>query len=195
MTIAEQIIAILEDDITEQVHFRCEDVSVWGGGYKIIARKIRDGDIMCMENVRLDDDVAMYTHTQNKFSVSTAMAQARVWHLIQKAMIVHEATHALEDRQRKPLNTIDAECPSYIAQCMYLKIAVPNRFLIPMSSPILNLFVVANNIAAQMVRPGGNRTLDSSSPDLAALKQEIRQIDVYRRTQHDLNQYDGIASP
>ena len=62
MALQDKIIAVLENAITSRVHFRCDGVSVWGGGYRIIAEKIRSGTITCVENTRLPAGVAKYSH-------------------------------------------------------------------------------------------------------------------------------------
>jgi hypothetical protein len=191
MTLEEKIIDILENSITARVHFRCDGVNVWGEGYKIIADKIRSRAILCMENTRLPAGVAFYSAEPNKLSVSTEMANGMT-SATEKALIVHEATHALEDRAARPMNLIDSECPAFIAQCMYLKIAMPNQFPFQ-AGPHVNIFAIAHDIASMMLRPGGNRTLMATSVELQSLKEAITACPLYHPSKDEIREFDGIA--
>lgn len=105
---------------------------------------------------------------------------------------MHEATHALEDRAARDLNLIDSECPAFIAQCMYLKIAKPNQFPFQ-AGPHVNIFAVAYNIADMMLRPGGNRTLTAASLELQSLKETISMCPLYHPREDEVLEFDGIA--
>jgi len=191
MSLEEKIINILENSITARVHFRCDGTSVWGDGYKIVADKIRSRAILCMENTRLPAGTAFYSLEVNKLSVSTEMAKGMTSDT-EKALIVHEATHALQDRAARTLNLIDSECPAFIAQCMYLKLAMPNQFPFQVG-PHVDIFVIAHNIANTMLKPGGNRTLTAASVELQSLKEAISKCPLYHPREDEDREFDGIA--
>ena len=193
MSLSERIASFLESDAVGQIHFRASGTAVYGSGYGIIARAIRNRHIQCQENVRFDRAMACYRHSvgPNQVNVLDVSTDAAPVEGVEACgLIVHECTHALQDYHRRSLTVIDAECAAYIAQAMYWHIATRGVFPGQAGSQHVGLSVVAWNIAHRILTTP--QAYDATPEEIQTLKTQILTIDVYKTRQDDIQAFDGL---
>ena len=130
MSVQERIIAVLREPNTSRINFRHAGVPVYGSGFQTMATAIERGTIQVrlpdMNNQRLaaalhETGGAMYSHSTNTLTVaSPTFLSDGLAH--NKALVVHEMTHALTDYHGEQLSTLVSETCAYIAQMMYVRV-------------------------------------------------------------------------
>jgi hypothetical protein len=85
-------------------------VQVQGSRYATIARRIASRQIQIVQSSRVPSTSAGYNKTLNCFIVGTAPS---------RRVIVHEATHAINDWRRVRISDVADECCAYIAEMVF----------------------------------------------------------------------------
>lgn len=124
---AQSVAAILRGPSIARMNFHCGPTRVYPHGYDVIAHDLLTGRLRVMEApVRGETrTTAYYSYHRsddwaaNTFYLPATLNASRLSH---RALIVHEATHALQDYHRVPLRVDDAECAAYLAQTLYFRL-------------------------------------------------------------------------
>ena len=203
MITIEKVVSILNENATGQINFSYEGIPVYGSGYSRMARAIQQGHI----NIRLENNLRQarlmrmlgsvhYNHLNNTLVVHS-MSFLQSENIYDRALLIHEMTHALSDYQGNTINTISSECVAYIAQMMYVyrdgcdDLNKLEEFLSPLDSRVSNIFQIAWNIAKSIATTTGGYTVSDESGQ--SLKVAIMGISLYRR-KADLDvEYDGFS--
>ncbi len=195
MSIECNVITILEEPVVRKINFRLPrtqgspEVPVYGNGYRIIARGIRNRNISIDYNIRAERAGAgIYDSQKQWIKLPTTNPSQSIPH---KALVIHEATHALLDYHRIPLRKSISEAAAYIAQAMYLKLKNAFDQLQFGNDPhFMDIMALAYQISDRILTTPG--TYYVTSEELQTLREAIRQAPIYRE---DLVvPYDGIAS-
>ena len=132
--------SVLESSILTKINFKFGTYRINGNEYGIVARAIRSGDIGCVYDASFGD-MQMKYHTEWSASNGVVDRKNTIYSgnrnfptINHKAVVVHEATHALQDyHKRKRILAIQDEGASYLAQFLYVyshnkgKITYTNR--------------------------------------------------------------------
>ena len=92
MSIPGDIIQLLRSSECAKISLTLCNIAIDGGGYKAVADKIDDGRIRVLTSPDVPPDSAIYERIRNVFIVNAS---------ISRTLIVHEATHAINDLKRK----------------------------------------------------------------------------------------------
>ena len=114
MSIPGDIIQLLRSSECAKISFTLCNIAIDGGGYKAVADKIDDGRIRVLTSPDVPPDSAIYERIRNVFIVNAS---------ISRTLIVHEATHAINDLKRKAIPAIDDEVVAHVAQALFYFIA------------------------------------------------------------------------
>lgn len=194
MSLDERIADFLESDDVGKINFRASGTPVYGSGYGIIARAIRNRHIQCRENTLFPNASARYSHSVGPNQVNlldVSVDTSSVEGIEARGLVVHECTHALQDYHRRSLNAIDAECAAYIAQAMYWHIANRGVFPADAGAKHLLLFAAAWNIAHRILTTPD--AYDATPEEIQNLKTQILSIDIYRAQETQTQSYDGLV--
>lgn len=117
MTIRDQIIHLLSSHICGKLSFHFATISIHGWQYRKVAHNIANGHIQIVQVAGMGPDKAEYRVDRNTMLVGPMVAAD---------LIVHEATHAIEDMVGRHQDRYDAEAAAYVAQAMYLMLKKPS---------------------------------------------------------------------
>jgi hypothetical protein len=111
------VLDTLNDDVTLCMYFWVGSIYISGIGYRMVRDNIYDGNIMVVEG-EPNQNLAFYDADKD---VLTTQAGTSPADLDQRALLLHECTHALIDVSNLPNVTrhLD-ELAAYIAQHVYL---------------------------------------------------------------------------
>ena len=194
MSIECNVIAILEDPVVRRINFRLPrtqgspEVPVYGNGYRVIARGIHNRNIKVSHNILLEQFGAgnydeKYDWLRLPFTTAITFAE--------KALVIHEATHALLDYHRQPLRKSISEAAAYIAQAMYLKLKNAWHELQFTNRPSDFILASAYQIALRILTTPG--AYNVTSEELQKLIEDIRQTPIYQSGSPETH-YDGIVN-
>jgi hypothetical protein len=127
---ASSIVQVLRSSAATQVSFNINQVKV--GGYETIARVIDEGRILVILAPSLGS-LSAYRYSGNIWGCGRPISS-----LGQKALAIHEATHALNDWHRRSLPAREDEAIAYIAQMLYSCVAGPTKLTKLMQQRINN---------------------------------------------------------
>lgn len=194
MSLEEKVAAVLESRTVRRINFRCCNIPVYGSGFVKLAGAIRNRHIQVYENTVLAAaGVAMYRYAVGRNAVNVLeLPSSDPSSIAEKALIVHEMTHALEDYHRKDLNAINAECAAYVAQGMYLYLASPDRVPLPvdLDEATQDLLLMAYSAGTDIATTrGGYNVSDTAARNI---KERIEAHPLYRNKRGSIYSYDGI---
>src|SRR5215203_5807182 len=139
--------------------------------YKTLAARLSMFD--SIEIVQSSGGEAKYRPASNKMFIG--FGPTHETH--KKALIIHEATHAVGDMIRMPVNNDVGEVLAYVAQCVYYKANAGNYDLYdPKDSDITEVLRLAGAIAWNILNGG-----TPSAGDFDALRVKIAAHDDYSR--------------
>jgi hypothetical protein len=121
MTLEADVVRVLNDPALLAINFRAGATRVYGSGYRRIATAIEHGHI----HVEPDDGPrgrAHYAYTDEGRWQADHLYLPPHYDFVSPtslALIVHEATHALQDYHRVAMGVIESECAAYVAQAFY----------------------------------------------------------------------------
>jgi len=191
----DNIIRILESPEVRRINFQCGPVRIYGQGYRRVADAIRSRRLVCVHNTLAQQaGVALYQHAVGPNRVNRLQIPDPAFpNIHHKAMLVHEATHAIEDYHRRALNELDAEAAAYLAQMMYYRV---QDQLPPFSGGAtwMDLAGIAYNIANRLV---STPAYEVSPQEHTQLRGAIHRLVVhrhrlYRHADQNTIDYDGL---
>lgn len=151
MTINEQVARFLESPAVRRINFQCGPTRVWGGGYERIAagirRRVSERHRIIVEANTVLQAVGCgnYNHSLGPNRVNKMMLPFLSMRSVQdRAITLHEATHALQDWCANPMMQADSEAAAYIAQMMYVHIETgrfPYELEPGFNGDVLDLFI------------------------------------------------------
>ncbi len=114
------VTAILRSDKVQRINFTVEGVRVDGSGFTAVADAVQRGAIQVYTNTQLNG-MARYRYRVGPNRVNVLEVPFAGWpgHP-QRALVVHEAVHAMNDWRGRSVNSLADESAAYIAQWIYL---------------------------------------------------------------------------
>lgn len=168
------VLDTLNDDVTLCMYFWVGPIYVSGIGYRMVRDNIYDGSIMVVEG---DPHQTLAFYDSSK-DVLTTQAGTSPPDLDQRALLLHECTHALIDVLNVPSVTrhVD-ELAAYIAQHVYLLRSNPRWTVAPNNAPWQNFFQGVFDLikARRLDTVAGNNIMISVS-DLEPLRQQLAAL-------------------
>jgi len=204
VTTADQIEHVLRSAPVQRIRFRCGRTWVDGAQYLAIADGVHAGNIRVSETVADEDAAAAYSFT------TTDTFEADTFYLgpsfdfssvLKLGLLVHEATHAIEDYQRLGLNVIDGECAAYVAQAAYFiargttwadKVRVARAAEHRTGRPEMDTLIEAAHATATRIL-ANPRECTVTDAELAALRPAISALPPYADRVDECCGFDGIA--
>lgn len=192
----ENVKALLRGSVAQRINFRFRGVRVYGAGYAQIAEKIDAGDI----KIRLSESQSMasmlqrhggsvYNHVENTLYVPD-VAFLELNDSFDKALVIHEMTHALADLQGNHMTKLKSESVAYIAQAFALMVGGMHRnHLARAVSPFREVLEAAWPIAESVYRTRGGYGIDENSAS-DALETAIQNIGVYANAVNETVDYN-----
>jgi hypothetical protein len=110
------VISVLDDANVNRIAFRFGPVNVTGAGYGSVKSAVQADRITAIHVPELGMNAAVYRWTANQFRLGFNSLGGSA---DRKALIVHEATHAIFDMGSTRMKEKESEAGAYIAQCMF----------------------------------------------------------------------------
>lgn len=105
-------IRVLQGPVCRAMSFHFGYFHLRGSQFGVIARKIQSGSIQIVRNTLETGRWAKYDYEHDTFIVGADQH-------VSDNLIVHEATHAIQDMQGKKRGFVEAEAYAYVAQVMF----------------------------------------------------------------------------
>lgn len=113
----QELISLLTDPVLQEVNFICMNCWISGKDYGIIANKVKNGHIKVnFHSFTGFGGKNVYNSMWNTLILHKSLFDSEYG----KAMVVHEATHAIQDMKRQSLTVGNSEVAAYIAAYIYL---------------------------------------------------------------------------
>jgi hypothetical protein len=110
------VITVLDDALVSRITFRFGPVNIAAAGYDAVKAAVQSDRITVVHIPDLGTNKAVYRYTHNQFRLGfTSLGGSAD----RKALILHEATHAIFDINATRMKEKQSEAAAYIAQCMY----------------------------------------------------------------------------
>ena len=111
MSLRTNIITVLRSRHCSRINFNTGAVRINGADYSRIARCVENGQIQVVRSSSVPSSIAIYNKRFNCFVIGSSFSNN---------LIVHEATHAINDMHRQSIIDVDDEVCAYLAQMIYL---------------------------------------------------------------------------
>jgi len=168
------VFTTLNDGVTLGMYFWVGPVYVCGIGYRLVRDDIHNGDIMVVEGAP-NQNLAFYDSSKDMLTTQAGTSPAN---LDQRALLLHECTHALIDvlDVQGVTRHVD-ELAAYIAQHVYLVRSNPSWTVAPNNAPWQNFFQGIFDLikARRLDTVAGNNTIISVA-DLEPLRQQLAAL-------------------
>jgi hypothetical protein len=168
------VLDTLNDSVTLGMYFWVGPIFVSGIGYRLVRDNIYGGSIMVLEGAA-NQTLAFYNSSTDVLTTQTGTSPAS---LEQRALLLHECTHALIDvfNTSGVTRHID-ELAAYIAQLVYTMRSNPSWTMAANNSPWPNFFQGVFNLikARGLDTIAGNSTMISVN-DLEPLRQQLAAL-------------------
>jgi hypothetical protein len=120
---AECFATIITDQWSSRVNFGFSGLRISPDGFKKVADALRSGKIKVVESKDLDDADARYVPDKNLFLIPQYNDNDYV-HINEKALVVHEAVHAIIDANKwSKVTQLTGEAAGYLAQVLYRSVS------------------------------------------------------------------------
>lgn len=183
--LAARVVRVLHDRALESISFGFGSLVVIGRGFASVAEAVRREEIGCVRDRSLPDSRAEYDMDDNemRFSPETNLTEVNG-----RALIVHEATHALHDYYpMRTVSRLDAEGAAYVAHNMYRVLKGEDRILLSSDWATTQIHRRAFRIAKE-IRAG---RFFASQYETIRLRSNIRAHPVYGSESETLY-FDGV---
>lgn len=151
-----------------------------------VAYEIQEGKIGVKYSSTIGS-IAIYNSTENNFYLGFLSADSES----RKALVVHEATHALYDYQSATMDVATSESIAYIAQCIYARANTtstdPNARLFSDDPAKDKVFEVGWKIAGKII---GGGAIDST--DCTDMRNAVKGHPYYASEASDSAGFNGI---
>ena len=168
---ANDVIATLNDSVTLNMFFFVGPIYVSAIGYRLVRDSIYGGGIEVLEGAS-GQNLAFYNGATDILTTQDGTSPAN---LDQRALLLHECTHALIDvfNMNGVTRHID-ELAAYIAQHVYMLRSNPSWTVAPNNAPWQNFFQSVVNLAKarRLDTVAGNNAMISTA-DLEPLRQQL----------------------
>ncbi len=111
------VITVLREPSVANLHFQAGTMELRRGDLTLVADAIEHGKIRLLHRPSLGH-MAVYDPSRNRMAIPFD----RLPPVGSRALIVHEAVHAVMDIRKVPQTMVEAESAAYIAQALYLKL-------------------------------------------------------------------------
>ena len=117
MALSDDVVVILRDEHCRKMDFFIAGLHINGTGLGEVAKQIADGGIAVCGRDDLKTP-GRYRATRDELQVQNDLAGA-LTDETKRALLVHEAVHALSDMRSQKMNDMEAESAAFIAQALY----------------------------------------------------------------------------
>jgi hypothetical protein len=181
MTVQQDIARVLCDEHSRSMDFTIAGLRIHGGGLEAVARRISGGGIAVCVRDRMSTP-GRYRMTRDELHVSREGARTITTSNSVKALMVHEAVHALTDmRNLRRMTSVQSESAGFMAQTFYRLRTRRGRALSERNDPI---FLRAQEVIfAEGLLENSGRTVSEGA--YAALREAIQEHPNYRDDDHD----------
>jgi hypothetical protein len=107
-----RVLGILREPVVGQLSYRLGSFVMVATDYERVAKAIDRGRISVVDNPDFKGN-AVYDAGPNRMTISASSASP--------SLVIHEATHAVQDARRMNLTHAEAEMLAYVAQFLYLE--------------------------------------------------------------------------
>jgi hypothetical protein len=117
MALSDDVVGILKDEHCRKMDFFIAGLQINGTGLGEVAKQIADSGIAVCGRDDLKTP-GRYRATRDELQVQNDLAGA-LTDETKRALLVHEAVHALSDMRSQKMNDMEAESAAFIAQALY----------------------------------------------------------------------------
>ena len=126
MSLKNEVVALLRNNVVAKIYFRYDSSLVSGSSFKRLASDILAGKIDVVTDDLSEGAGAEY-HYHSTHDHPDSIVLPKSWAHInttwRKMSVIHEATHALQDKAAKTMNDVASESPAFVAEAVYTKLA------------------------------------------------------------------------
>jgi hypothetical protein len=184
------VLKVLRDPAVRQLSYRLESIIVFATDYERVALAIEKKKITVKDNPEFVNN-AVYN---SRFNLLTIAAEGD--NLNKRGLIVHEATHALEDARSMPLTHGDGEMLAYVSQCLYMeKKGSPVTNYVAGFDPDVDSMIGWNLIfqSAAAIAAAINKGNDAPANEIASLRLGLHKSSWYRGVADKQWGFDGVG--
>ena len=178
------VVKALSDPLLRRMDFFVDDFHIRVEAYETIRDLIEDEQILVVDG----KDPNKSTYDPATDTIATRYGANSPAGLDDRAMLIHECTHAIKDMERVTITALGNEAAAYIAQATYLLLSDPNY----------NTTGKIHKAALHQARrfelhktEGMRKHIDTS--EIGALFQTVAESPVYRQDIGRLSIADGIS--
>jgi len=170
----QDVLDTLNSYFVTQMDFWIDRVHVCARNYNSVRTLIENGDIPVAEGT------ASNAYYNPQTDVLTTQAGTPPPDLEDRALLVHECTHAIVDVEKYDITRLTNEVVAYVAQHTYLLLANPNYKVPPNNPPWFNFFndVVALVKKFKLHQPAGRGAV-LGWDDYKSLRTELNSLNIY----------------
>ena len=206
MTLGENVAELLCSAHVSRINLRCGPTRVWGAGYRHIAASIQrrpaSGAVGHQHRVQVESNAHVatlgcgnYNENLGPNSVNKMMLPFSMMRSVQdRGVAVHEATHALQDWNGRPMSQADSECAAYIAHMMYGFLATGGEFPLEVDGQLdmqaLAVFQESWTVARRLATERGAYIV--TDREQRSIEAALRAFRPYRGADRVRVVYDGI---
>jgi hypothetical protein len=184
------VLKVLRDPVVGQLSYRIESLTIFATDYERVAKAIEKKQITVKDNPEFVNN-AKYQSGPNLLTIA-----AEGDNLDKRGLIVHEATHAVEDARSMPLTHGDAEMLAYVSQCLYLeKKGSPVTNYVAGFDPDVPSMIGWNLIfqSAAAIAAALNQGKDAPQNEIASLRLGLHKASWYRDWADKQWGFDGVG--
>ncbi|MBA3447142.1 MAG: hypothetical protein H0T56_05985 [Pseudaminobacter sp.] len=186
------ILATLREPVVARMNFGVGRMFIPSSQYEWVAKAIEGGYISVVENPALSGS-AVYHYGANRIDVP---AYGGLPSLGQRALIIHECTHAIFDLRKMTSPVEESEGMAYVAQALYSRLngATGRHVVSPDPADIVSwmawqVIFDASTAVAEIVA----RKYTASDDEASALYWAIKNANFYRARVGKSEMFDGVA--
>lgn len=184
------VLSTLREALVKKIDFILARTFISGHAFEIVARKIEKGSIKVVYKPELGH-IANYNFNDNRIEIPYKLKP----HIGHKALILHEAVHAIMDIRRSTFAMEEGEAVGYVVQALYLELnggSIAKTHVRWESDALsyLSWFTIFGQSAkiAKLIKNNKEVTL----ADTNLLKTAIRNANIYRANAGKKLSLDGV---
>jgi len=179
------VLRTLSDPILKQIDFTLDSIHVRGEAYEKIYELVNDEQILVVEGK--DPNKATYNPGTDTIETQNAPSPPD---LLNRSMLVHEATHAIKDMEHVTVTALGNEAAAYIAQATYLLLSNP-QFQLPPGNNHLRLAIKLAKKFKLDTAPGSGIRIKYD--DIVELVKVLNSHKAYQQDRARLSVANGIS--
>lgn len=188
LALRRMVASALSGGVVSRLYVQYAGQSITGTSLNAVGVKVLDGDIHVVVDPSKRSDEAEYNSGSDSFMLGFRRASSRT----RKALIVHEAVHAvLDNRAASGMSIAQSESLAYVVQCYCVRAHMPDPDSdkrLYSNNPLKDrVYELAWDMAGRLIK--GNQP---TPLEWLAIDHAVRRHPTYKKAASDIADFDGI---